>query len=317
MNVNMSPDLYRKVVLPSVCNIIATGLQNKALMSIPITVWQVFFGFRVLFATLFAVTYRRQRLMLVDWLGLFVSVSGMSFSGVAALLRGIAHNDSDEVSGIFFGFIIVILSHGIQAFQTIIEERLLHDEGINGATLTAYEGMWGLFVCVFIILPICQVINPTDGIGLYENSLETFKMLGKSTSLVMLVVAFLFMVTLFSYFGIAVTDTSTAIHRNMYETVRPLPVWILSALLYYSTHENQGIGEPIDKFTALELTGFAVSVLGSCIYNRVLKFPCFIYLDDDWGSQKEDFPRKRERRPVVSTGLLDQPATPPYTDPPS
>lgn len=271
---------FRKVALPALCNIIATGFQNKALMYIPTSVWQVFFGFQVLFATLFAVTYRRQKLLLVDWLGLFISVAGMSFSGVAALLRGIGTNGDQSISGIFFSFIIAIISHGVQAFQTIIEEQLLHDDGINTATLTAYEGVWGLYVCVFMILPFVATMSPTDSFEFYENTVETFEMMGKSKRLVLLIVVFLICVTMFSFFGIAVTELSSAIHRNMYEMVRPVPVWILSFVTYYIT-DNKALGEPIDGNTILELTGFGISVIGSLIYNRVIKFPCFVYIEEE------------------------------------
>lgn len=271
---------FRKVALPALCNILATGLQNKALMYIPTAVWQVFFGFQVLFATLFAVTYRRQKLLLVDWLGLFISVAGMSFSGVGALLRGISTGSDQSISGIFFSFIIAIISHGIQAFQTIIEEKLLHDEGINTATLTAYEGVWGLYVCVFIILPFVATMSPTDSLEFYENTIETFEMLGNSARLVSMVVVFLICVTLYSFFGLAVTELSSAIHRNMYEMVRPLPVWALSFVTYYIT-DDTALGEPIDSNTILELGGFCVSVIGSLIYNRVIKFPCFVYIEEE------------------------------------
>ena len=81
--------IFRQVALPSICSILVNYLQNKALIYLPVTVWQMFFGFQVLFTTLFAVTYRKQQLFLVDWMSLFISVAGMCFIGVGALLRGI------------------------------------------------------------------------------------------------------------------------------------------------------------------------------------------------------------------------------------
>jgi hypothetical protein len=275
--VSMRFDLFPKIVFPSLCNIASTGLQNNALLSIPVTVWQIFYGFRVLVVTLFAVTYRNQQLFLVHWLGLFVTVSGMAFSAVAAFCRPIG-KATNSVSDLFFAFIIAIASHGIQAFQSILEEKLLHDEGINGATLTAYEGIWGSFFCLLIILPVCAIFNPTHSFGLYENTIETFEMFSLSGNLVCAVVLFVFVVTFYSYFGIAITELSTAIHRNIYEVLRPLPIWILNTLVHYLTQKEE-IGEPIDRWAALELTGFGVSVLGLCIFNKMLRFPCFTYLD--------------------------------------
>lgn len=273
--------IFRQVSIPAICNIIATLFLNKSLIFMDTTVWQIFFGFQILFATLFAITIRKQHLFLVDWLGLFVSVAGMCFSGVAALLRVNTTENSQTITEIFFSFIICIFSHGITAFQTILEEKLLHDLNLDGATLTAYEGLWGLFICTFILLPISSIIPQSDDfMGIYENSLETFQILGNSKDLIFLLVGYILTVSLFSYFGITITDFSTAIHRNLYEIIRPLPVWILSVTARY-IQESSYIGEPIDKYTALELSGFLIAMIGSFIYNRIIKFPCFTYIEDE------------------------------------
>jgi drug/metabolite transporter (DMT)-like permease len=267
--------IFPRIVFPSLCNIIASILQNQALVYVHASVWQVFYGFQVLFATLFSVTLRRSQLFLADWTGLFVTVSGMAFTGVAALLRGISIGAGEQVSEIFTGFVLAIASNGVRAFQTILEEKLLHDSGINGATLTAYEGIWGTYICVFILLPLCQIVSPTHGWGFYENTVESFQMLGHSLGLGLLVLSYLFFVTFYSYFGIVITDLSSAIHRNLYEMIRPLPVWALSTVSYYIAKTSAG--EPLDRFTPLEVAGFAVSIGGSLIYNRIARFPCFTY----------------------------------------
>jgi hypothetical protein len=201
----------------------------------------------------------------------------MAFTGVAALLRGISIGAGQQVSEIFTGFVLAIASNGVRAYQTILEEKLLHDSGINGATLTAYEGIWGTYICVLILLPICQIMSPTHGWGIYENTLESFQMLAHSVGLVLLVLSYLFFVTFYSYFGIVITDLSSAIHRNLYEMILPLPVWLLSTISYYIAKTSAG--EPVDRFTPLELAGFAVSIAGSLIYNRIARFPCFTYPD--------------------------------------
>jgi len=270
--------LFRESSLPSLLYILATVLQNYALIYMPPTVWQVFFGFQILFTTLFAVTYRKQHLYLVDWLGLFISVAGMSFTGVAALLRGTDTSTDSEVTTIFFMFIIAIFSHGVKSFQTILEERLLHDRKITGSELTGLEGIWGFYVSTFISLPICNVLSPGGRLGLYENTLESFEMISMSAVLRNLLIGFFISVTLFSYSGLLITEFSTAIHRNMYEIIRPLPVWLLSLAARYLTG-IEGVGETVDRYTILEMAGFAISVIGSIIYNRVWRFGCFLYVE--------------------------------------
>jgi drug/metabolite transporter (DMT)-like permease len=279
ISVSMSWADFRQAAAPSICSIIATALENKALLYIPATIWQMFFGFQVVFATLFAIVIRGQNLFLVDWMGLFISVIGMCFGGVAAFARGIAANDMSTIENLFLSFVLSILGHGIQAFQTILEERLLHDMKINSASLTAYEGIWGLSMCCFIVLPVCACFSPTDSLGFYENTMETFRMMGMSVRLSSLIVGFMIAVALFSFFGILVTSLSTAIHRNMYESVRPLVVWVFLVIVHYASSSSSDIGEPIDRFTSIELIGFCISVLGNLVYNRIIEFPCFTYVN--------------------------------------
>lgn len=269
---------FRATSIPSILYLTATALQNYALLYMPITVWQVFFSFQVLFTTLFAVTYRKQQLFLVDWLGLFVTVSGIAFTGVAGLLRGVSSAEQ-SISKMFYMFIVAIFSHGIKALETILEEKLMHQmHGITGTQLTAFEGLWGFFILLFICLPICQSVSRSS--ALYENTIESFQQLARSKMLSFLNVLYLILFTIFSYFGFQVTEMSSAIHRNMYETVRPLTVWMVSTALRYITG-NKLVGEQIDNYSIIELTGFFISVIGSLIYNRVLRFPCLIYIEDE------------------------------------
>jgi hypothetical protein len=226
----------------------------------------------------------------------------MAFTGVAALLRGISIGAGAQVFEIFTGFFLAIASNGVRAFQTILEEKLLHDSEINGATLTAYEGIWGTYICVLILLPLCQIASPTHASMIYEDTVESFQMLGHSVELGLLIVAYLFFVTFYSYFGIVITDLSSAIHRNLYEMIRPLPVWVLSTMSYYLGKTSGG--EPLDRFTPLEVAGFAVSIGGSVIYNRIARFPCFTYTE-----------RPKVRRGTLP--LLDsQPMVGSYTESP-
>ena len=270
--------IFRKTAVPSILAIIASGMQNYSLMYMPLTIWQIFFSFQILFTTVFAVTYRKQQLYLVDWLGLLLTVVGVCFNGVAGLIRGI--KSTDDITTIFFMFIICILSHGIKSFETILEESLLHEQQLTGFELTAAEGLWGFYLMTFIVLPCCQAL-PSSYV-LYENTIESFQQMGKSINLLLFNIAYMILNTAFTYLGFQITDIYSAIQRNMYENLRPLALWILTTLFYYLWSDDDiGVGEEIDKYSFLELAGYAIVILGNLIYNRVIRFPCFIYVDSE------------------------------------
>lgn len=265
--------LFRFCAIPSIIYIIATILQNYALLYMSTTVWQLFHGFQLLFTTLFAVTYRKQQLFLYDWLGLFVTILGMCVAGVGIMLR---QENKGDVFNVFIAFILVIFSHGLKGFQTILEEKLTHDHNVSPIDLIGIEGFWGSYITILICIPICNVLNPTLGVGLYENTREAFSMLNKSRKLTILLIFYMITITIYSYGGVLVTSQESAVHRSMYELARPFLVWITSTLTYYIT-KSPDYGDKLDKYSAFELIGFGICVLGIIIYNRIWKLPCFVY----------------------------------------
>jgi hypothetical protein len=205
---------------------------------------------------------------LVHWGGLFLCVIGMAFSGSAVLARSTETAGAEATSEIFPAMLLAILSHALQAFQTIMEERFLGDDAVNAATLTVFEGVWGSFICIFVFLPACAILNPSESMGLYENSIESFQLLGKSVKLTVLVVGVFVCVAAYSFFGILVTQCTSAVQRNLLEMLKPLAVWGLCAIMHWQSTDER-IGEPIDKFTIFELLGFLLTIGGIVVLEKI------------------------------------------------
>lgn len=272
-------EMLKKVSGISILSILSSGLLNFTLIYLPTSVWQMFYGFQLLFATLFAITYRKHQLYLVDWLGLFITVGGMCCAGVASLLRGVAR-DEVEITSIFFSFIAAIIAHGFQAFQTILEEQFIHDMNVSPYQLCAFEGLWGFYLCALIVLPILSIIPRDSFIQMYEDNLESLKMLKYSWVLCVLLVSYIIVVTFFNYFSLEVIHKMSAIHRNLFDTMRPLPVWVINGFAYLITKDSSTDIE-YDEYTYIEVFGFAVCVIGAFIFNRNIRFPCFFYVGDE------------------------------------
>ena len=267
--------LFKRLAIPSILFLISSSIQSYALVYMPTTVWQLFHGFQVLFTTLFAVTYRHQKLFLVDWLGLFSTVAGICVGGVATMLRGIANSGTSVVS-LFMTFILVIISHGIRSFQTIKEEEATHDLKVEPNQVVAVEGLWCFFLSLTILTPITNIVPVSLGVGLYESTVSSFEQLKASSQLCWMLFGLFLSSTVYNYAGVVVTSFSSAIHRNLYEMVRPFLVWICSVVTYYVT-KSSDLGEKIDGYSVIELLGFALAIIGTLVYNRFIKLPCFIY----------------------------------------
>ncbi|OHT12089.1 hypothetical protein TRFO_03709 [Tritrichomonas foetus] len=269
--------LFKESALPSICFILSATIQNYSLTVLAPSVYQIFSGFQLLFTSLFSVSFRHHRLFLSDWTGLFVNVFGMIFSGITLLLRGRKTND-EELPKIFTAFVTLIVAQGIRAFQCILEERLLHDTNMTPLMLASFEGIWGLYLITLIIMPLANILNPTS--PFYENSIESFKMIFNSRDLGLTELFYIIVITLFTFCGIFVLYQSSALNKNLYDTIRPFFVWVVSVGFKY-LFNMEGSLVYIDGFTVLEFIGCLFAAIGALIFNKIIKFPCFVYDDSD------------------------------------
>lgn len=157
---------------------------------------------------------------------------------------------------------------------------------MSGIALAASEGLWGFVVLTLVVIPLSNISEP--GIPFYENSIEIIDIFKLNLPLLGIQFGYVICVTLYSLGGFLVTEQSTAIHRNMYEIIRPFPVWILSTLLYAIFNSTDYGGEKPNLFSVLEIGGFLVSVFGILVFNRTMKFNCFTYQNESDDEAQSD-----------------------------
>jgi hypothetical protein len=130
------------------------------------------------------------------------------------------------------GFLII--TQALQAFQTVVEEHLLHGLSATASEVYAFEGFWGLHLQIFIAMPLANILRETAGEGLFEHTIESFQMVFGSWKLVGIVIGYFLSVTGLNMTGMIVTALSTAVHRNIYEALRSIAVWVLSVVVHYT-----------------------------------------------------------------------------------
>ena len=275
--------LFRLVSIPALCDLTATVLQNVALLYLSPSVWQMTRGSILLFTALFAIFYRHKKLYAVDWIGVITTIVGICLVGLSAIL-GKSESDESSASHVSTGMqllamCLVIIAQALQAFQTIVEEEMLHDVDATENEIVSFEGIWGLFFSTFIALPIANILPEDAGEGIFEQSIETFVMIKNSWPILLIILIYMAAILGYNFTGMVVTSFSSAIHRNIYEALRSAAVWLLSVIVHYVAPKS-GAGESLSLMSLVQLLGFAVSILGSFIYNRVIRFPCLFYDDD-------------------------------------
>lgn len=268
--------LFRLVSIPAMCDLLATVLQNIAFLYLKPSIWQMMRGSILLFTALFAIFYRHKKLICIDWIGVFTTILGIMIVGLSSIFNDeqTTGNTANVSAGMqFLSMLLIFIAQGLQAFQTIVEEELLHDVDATESEIVSYEGIWGLYFSTFIAMPIANITPESAGEGIFEESLESFYMLAHSWKLVLAIIAYIVVIVAYNQSGMMITLFSTAIHRNIYEALRSIAVWLLSLIFYYA-FPSLGAGEKLNKWSALQLVGFLISILGSFIYNRVIPLPC-------------------------------------------
>jgi drug/metabolite transporter (DMT)-like permease len=260
----------------------ASGLANIALLFLHPSVWQMFRGSLTLGTAALSILIRHKKLRAADWVGLATVVTGIVIVGSAELINKHAGQEKERTvsPGMqILAMFLVIISQMVQSFQCILEELILHDIDATVAELVGFEGIWGTFYLTFCLLPLCNVLPEKWGEGIYENTLESVWCAWMNPSILALFVAYIAAALLYNIGGAALVAITSAIHATIYDSLRSITVWIVSVIIYYGI-PSIGAGEPLGIHSLLQGAGFIVLMLGSAMYHRFIRFPCFDYGED-------------------------------------
>ena len=299
--------LYWAILIPAMCDMIASFLMGVGLLWIPGSIWQMLRGSIIIFTAILKVTYRKKTLLPAEITGICIVVAALvvvgyssfhtpgevedaevlsssldSGSGAAASLWSSLVSSSgaggkgDGLSPaltIALGILLVVLAQALQATQTIVEEKLLHDVDAPATLIVGMEGLYGLLLCSCISMPIAYFLPGPEGQGLHENTLDSFVMLWKNPALLWVCIAYVVVILVFNLFGMMITQVTDAMVRNIMEPIRTLLVWVTMVFIcYVCTHQH--MGERVNTWSLLQLGGFLILSVGVLIYNDVIRFKC-------------------------------------------
>jgi hypothetical protein len=121
-----------------------------------------------------------------------------------------------------------------------------HDVDATEYKIVRYEGIWGVFLSSFIVMPIGNIRLQNAGEGTFESTLETFLMLSRTSKLFGLAIEHNAVITIYNVMGMKVTLFSSTIHRNCYKSIKSICTWALSVIVDDIWPSN-GASEPLKK----------------------------------------------------------------------
>ncbi|MBW0523825.1 hypothetical protein O181_063540 [Austropuccinia psidii MF-1] len=258
--------------LPTMFDICGTTLMNAGLLFVPVSVFQMVRGALPLWVGLFSIIFLNRTLSRDKWLSLLVITFGVALVGFAGSLQSkvnsdeTTHSPTDQSAQVVLGLFLIFFAQLFTASQFVIEEKIMTKYEIPPLEAVGLEGVFGLLTTL-IAIPILHIFigsSPSNRGG-YFDATTALDQIVSNPALLLSSVAIAISIALFNFCGLAVTKTISATVRSVIDTCRSIGIWGFSLIIGWET------------FNSLQLIGFIVLVIGTFLFNDILKYPNWFY----------------------------------------
>lgn len=248
--------------VPTLFDLFATACGTTGLLYTTVSVYQMLRGAQLIFAALLSILFLGRRLDKYNWAGIGLAISGIALVGAANIM---GESSPASKADIKFGVIIIIAGQVLQASQVVLEEYLLQNLRMSSIRVVAWEGLFGVAHCVLWVLPLAYFLPGRDH-GRLEESVDSLYMCAHSWKVALVLLGDMTAMLAYNVCGMQVTQSLSAVHRVILETLRTLCVWIIDLFLFYFVTKG-GFGERWTPYSFLQAAGFVLLVAGTLTYN--------------------------------------------------
>lgn len=249
--------------IPACCDLGGTTLLNVGLFLTYASVYQMLRGIVVVFNGLLSMIFLKQRLYPHHWGGIILILVGTIIVGLNNILFPKTEGH-DIPRNPTLGNLLVIAAQVLAAIQYVVEEKFLSKYDAPPLQVVGWEGFWGLSMCSIVLFVLYWI--PGGDAGSMENCVYVFAQMYYDWKLLLAVVGSVFSIAFFNFFGISITQRISSTTRSTIDSMRTFLIWVVSLIIGWET------------FSWLQVCGFMVLVLGSTLYNEVIKIPFY----KDW-----------------------------------
>ena len=273
--------------LPAVFDIFQGIMSSVTTIFVGVSVDKMLRGATIVFTALISVARFRRRYWGYQWFGILVIVVSLFLVGLAAVLNSGSHQYRMSKGTTAVIIAVKISSLAGYGFKLVIEEEAVTKRGIHHVLAVALEGTWSTLLCVVVCLPLFYFVKGKEGIGLREDTLDTFEMMRNNHTIIILIVAVFVVYCFYNNVSMNLTGKVSAVTRLVIDCGKTMALWVLQFIIFYSFTTNSKldafriIGEPWKKFSWLQMLGFAMNLDGMFIYNGALKLRCFFSYPED------------------------------------
>jgi len=175
--------------------------------------------------------------------------------------------------------VLIIVAQLIVAGQFVLEERLISSMDVPPLLAVGLEGAFG-FVTLSAVLVGMYFLPGVTGLSevpaRLEDPIDALKqVVSGNWTLTLAMIAAVLSIAFYNFFGISVTKQLSAAHRMVMDCTRTVIVWGFSMTVYYADlpvgPRDWGSSSHGQKFSALQLVGFLILIMGSLVYYDIHK----------------------------------------------
>jgi len=243
-------------LLPAMCDMTGSTMMYIGLILTYPSVYQMLRGMIVVFTGIFSYFFLGRKLRSYHIIGMVLIIIGTFLVGLASVMH-----QKDKAPNPLLGNILVVAAQIVAATQMVLEEKFIEKYNVAPLQVVGNEGLWGMCV-TSVVLFAAYWIKP---IRHQDNSLDAIYQIKNSPELVGALLLSIFSIAFLNFFGISVTKYLSATHRTTIDASRVVLVWIVSLVVHW------------EVFQWLQLVGFLILVLGTSIFNEIIRIPYLVY----------------------------------------
>ena len=234
-----------------------------------------------------AIAFKQYRLDfdLPQVVGILMVIAGLIGICVTSM---ILDGDQDSAPNNVLGIIMVIIGSAFSSVVFVMEEVVFRRSSLQGLHAVGSEGFWGTLLYVFIIFTLDVGLTPSEepsydappGFKKIEDLSQFAYEMGQDWRLPLYLVLYVLSISFYALSSLEITNQVSAVARSMFDSAKTLLVWLFSLL--FSWERPDALGTP------LKLVCYAVVVIGTLIYNRVVRWVPNIRVTNKEGFQPVD-----------------------------
>ena len=248
----------------------------------------------------------KRRYPCYKWVAIVFVVIALTMVGAAGIISA---DESTTIKGstVVVAIIIVLkfVSQVGYSVKICYEEYFSQQRGYHPVMISGIEGIWSTIISAFICMPIAQHLPGEEGNGIREDTLDTFEMLRNSVALDIMTVIVILLGFVYSIASITLISRTSGVVRTLMEAFRTFLIWMVQFILFYSLRESESLykyrlaGEEWTLGSYIQLSGFIVMTISIMAYNKIPKYPCINYDQEEGDKMKE---AKKNDRSETATG---------------